>query len=111
MHYLATNSNPGLDEELKPYVDKFDVNVVDKFGKTPLFIDALHGNVNLVKFFLKQGARPNVKHYSLNTTPLYYAYGHPNSDGKYQECGQLLLEYDADSQFIVINKRNQADNF
>ncbi len=51
----------GDTEELRMFIDEFDVNVKDENGQTPLHLASIWGAKKSVKFLLKKGADPGLK--------------------------------------------------
>lgn len=105
LHYLAVNNDPEVIQELKFHIDKFDVNVLDKSGVNPLYCATLNGNHGMVEFLLEQGTKPHFANSPISS-PLYYAFKKSNGlEKKYEQCAEILLQHDADPQFII-NKKN-----
>jgi len=65
-----------------------DVDIVDSFGVTPLFISVMCGSYDCTEMLLNRGARANKTAVQNKTTPLHEA-----AKGGYTEICQLLLQH------------------
>uniref|UniRef100_A0A7S3G4Q3 Uncharacterized protein n=1 Tax=Palpitomonas bilix TaxID=652834 RepID=A0A7S3G4Q3_9EUKA len=89
LHYLASNTSPGVDALIRQYVqrqgDASPVNELDEKGFSPLHVAAAYGSSTNVKSLLELGAAVNVKTKD-ECTPLWFACfaNHP-------DCAELLL--------------------
>jgi len=66
-----------------------DVNAVDGYGATPLYLACEKGLTEFVKLFLSYRANPNIE--TTNKIPIHVA-----SRGHHYDAVKLLLEYEAD---------------
>lgn len=70
LHYAAINGNEKLLAFL--CVKGANINIKDKFGRTPLLLACKSGNIRIVNILLKLKAKINLPDTS-NNTPLHYA--------------------------------------
>jgi len=92
------------DQSAKGYfISEVEVNTTDANGKTPLHYAVELQDVQLVDFFLKQGAKPNVHDLDLQT-PLGISVEKNNA-----AITKLLAEAGADIHLVFKNNRTPAD--
>ena len=72
--------------ELQKFINNYDINSSDKNGNTLLTYACMNGEINIVKYLLKNDANPNcINNY--RNTPLHYALSN-----KYYDIADLLIQ-------------------
>ena len=75
--------------------NRFDLNIKNKQGETPLLIATSKGNITMVDYLLKAGANPNISDYRTKLSPLMIASREGNED-----LVMLLIRYNAEVNAI-----------
>jgi ankyrin repeat protein len=100
IHSLAMS---GSLNDVKEVVEKgADINLKDSLGFTALHYACRDGKTEIVSYLLEQKADPNVRSYSVEISPLYFAI---REGDQYPEIVSLLLKHGAD-----VNIRSRDGN-
>ncbi|XP_052072850.1 uncharacterized protein LOC127710935 [Mytilus californianus] len=80
--------------------NNLDVNVMNKFGTTPLFIASENGHVGMIKLLLAYDCDPNTRRLETSKTPLFIAV-----EKGHTQVVKLLLKHKADPNVRTEDKK------
>ena len=85
----------------------FNINKINENGFSPLHLSTIKGNITIINFLIKYGAKINILSSKNKQTPLHLAYINNNNNAK--NIIELLLNNGANDNILDINHKKPSD--
>ena len=102
---IESNDIKKVEEIIKK--DIVNINKLNNNGFSPLHISVIKGNIKIINFLIKNGAKINILSSNKKQTPLHLAYINHSTNSK--DIIKLLVNNGADDNILDINNKKPSD--